>query len=319
MPEMQATDMPSATDAATVVRSRLNLEPIEIRRFLTGLCHHVFSVTTADLQKFVLRIATPPTKPLLAGGIYWNDVLRPIGVPLPRMVATSLEPSEIQFPFVILEQLPGSDLGQIYQTLSSHEKLEIVSEVVGIQEKVSVLPEASGFGLAYSYTQPPEYRTWGAAVLAILGRAQKRMERSGNPGRSYVKPGRQILSRYESYFAVVRPIPFLDDTTTKNVLVDQGRLTGVVDVDRLCFGDPLLTIGLTRMALLADARDVDYVEHWMNLMALSQQQREAVDAYTRLFCVDFMSELGQRFNKDEQPEIDLEKFARLSSVFETLG
>jgi hypothetical protein len=240
-------------------------------------------------------------------------------VPLPRMVATSLEPSEIQFPFVILEQLPGSDLGQIYQTLSSHEKLEIVSEVVGIQEKVSVLPEASGFGLAYSYSQPPEYRTWGAAVLAILERAQKRIERSGNPGRSYVKPGRQILSRYESYFAVVRPIPFLDDTTTKNVLVDQGRLTGVVDVDRLCFGDPLLTIGLTRMALLADARDVDYVEHWMNLMALSQQQREAVDAYTRLFCVDFMSELGQRFNKDEQPEIDLEKFARLSSVFETLG
>jgi hypothetical protein len=215
MPEMQATDMPSATDAATVVRSRLNLEPIEIRRFLTGLCHHVFSVTTADLQKLVLRIATPPTKPLLAGGIYWNDVLRPIGVPLPRMVATSLEPSEIQFPFVILEQLPGSDLGQIYQTLSSHEKLEIVSEVVGIQEKVSVLPEASGFGLAYSYSQPPEYRTWGAAVLAILERAQKRIERSGNPGRSYVKPGRQILSRYESYFAVVRPIPFLDDTTTR--------------------------------------------------------------------------------------------------------
>jgi hypothetical protein len=106
----------------------------------------VFSVTTADRQKFVLRIATPPTKPLLAGGIYWNDVLRPIGVPLPRMVATSLEPSEIQFPFVILEQLPGSDLGQIYQTLSSHEKLEIVSEVVRIQQKVSVLPEPSASG-----------------------------------------------------------------------------------------------------------------------------------------------------------------------------
>jgi aminoglycoside phosphotransferase (APT) family kinase protein len=145
------------------------------------------------------------------------------------------------------------------------------------------------------------------------------MERSGNPGSSYVKPARQMLSRRESYFAAVQPLPFLDDTTTKNVLVDHGRLTGVVDVDRLCFGDPLLTIGLTRMALLADAHDVDYVEHWMNLMELNQQQREAVDAYTRLFCVDFMSELGQRFNKDDQPEIDLERFARLSTVFETVG
>ena len=242
-----------------------------------------------------------------------------MGVPLPRMVATSLEPSEIQFPFVILEQLPGSDLCQIYQTLSSHEKLEIVSEVVRIQEKVSVLPEPGGFGLAYSYSHSPEYHTWAAAVLAILERAQQRMERSGNPGSSYVKRARQMLSRHESYFAAVQPVPFLDDTTTKNVLVDQGRLTGVVDVDRLCFGDPLLTIGLTRMALLADAHDVDYVEHWMNLMELNQQQREVVDAYTRLFCVDFMSELGQRFNKDDQPEIDLEKFARLSTVFETVG
>ena len=319
MPEMPATDMPSATDAAIVVRSRLSLEPVEVQRFLTGLCHHVFSVTTADRQKFVLRIATPQTKRLLAGGIYWNDVLRPIGVPLPRMVATSLEPSEIQFPFVILEQLPGSDLCQIYQTLSSHEKLEIVSEVVRIQEKVSVLPEPGGFGLAYSYSHSPEYHTWAAAVLAILERAQQRMELSGNPGSSYVKPARRMLNRHESYFAAVRPIPFLDDTTTKNVLVDQGRLTGVVDVDRLCFGDPLLTIGLTRMALLSDARDLDYVEHWMNLMELNKQQREAVDAYTQLFCVDFMSELGQRFNKDDQPEIDLERFARLSTVFETLG
>jgi len=32
-----------------------------------------------------------------------------------------------------------------------------------------------------------------------------------------------------------------------------------------------------------------------------------------------MSELGQRFNKEKQPEINLEKFARLESMFATLG
>jgi hypothetical protein len=32
-----------------------------------------------------------------------------------------------------------------------------------------------------------------------------------------------------------------------------------------------------------------------------------------------MSELGQRFNKEEQPEIDVQKFTRLESVFETLA
>jgi Na+-transporting methylmalonyl-CoA/oxaloacetate decarboxylase gamma subunit len=58
----------------------------------------------------------------------------------------------------------------------------------------------------------------------------------------------------------------------------------------------------------------------MNLLRLNEQLRWVVDAYSLLFCVDFMSELGQRFNKEEnQPEIDVEKFVRLKSVFETLA
>ena len=102
-------------------------------------------------------------------------------------------------------------------------------------------------------------------------------------------------------------------------MVEQGRLTGVVDVDQLSFGDPLLTVGLTQTALLAHGLDVDYVQHWMSLLRLSKQLRRVVDAYSLLFCVDFMSELGQRFNKENQPEIDAEKFVRLRSVFETLA
>jgi aminoglycoside phosphotransferase (APT) family kinase protein len=310
---------PSAGDAADVVRSRLGLEPIKIQRFPTGLCHYVFSVTISDQQKWVVRIATPQTKRLLAGGVYWNKFLRSLGVPLPRIVATSLEPAEIEFPFVVLEQLPGTDLSEVYQTLTSSEKLEIVSEVVRIREKVSVLPEASGFGFAYSYEEPPAYRTWRGAVSAILERAQQRMGNSGHPGCLYVERATRILSRHEAYFASVRPVPFLDDTTTKNVLVEQGRLTGVVDVDQLCFGDPLSTVGLTQTALLANGLDVDYVQHWMNLLRLNKQLRQAVGAYSLLFCVVFMSELGQRFNKEERPEIDLEMFARIKSIFEKLA
>jgi hypothetical protein len=104
---VKATHSPSAEDAAVAVRSKLGLQPAEVRRFLTGLCHHVFSVTAADEQKFVVRIGTPATKRLLEGGIYWNQVLRPIGVPLPKMLAADLEPLEIRFPFVILERMPG--------------------------------------------------------------------------------------------------------------------------------------------------------------------------------------------------------------------
>jgi hypothetical protein len=73
--QVKSTGTPSSDDAAIVVRSRLGLEPIEVRRFLTGLCRYVFSVMTSDRQKFVVRIATPLTKRLLASGEHWMHVL----------------------------------------------------------------------------------------------------------------------------------------------------------------------------------------------------------------------------------------------------
>ena len=45
------------------------------------------------------------------------------------------------------------------------------------------------------------------------------------------------------------------------------------------------------MALLSDSFDLDYVEHWMNLLKLDREQIGIVKAYTLLFCVDFISEL----------------------------
>ena len=45
-------------------------------------------------------------------------------------------------------------------------------------------------------------------------------------------------------------IPFLHNTTTKNVVVtDTGTFSGIVDVDDLCFGDPRYVGALTLAAL----------------------------------------------------------------------
>ena len=50
------------------------------------------------------------------------------------------------------------------------------------------------------------------------------------------------------------PIPFLHDTTTKNVIVTpEGAFSGIVDVDDLCFGDPRYVVALTLPSLTAAA------------------------------------------------------------------
>ena len=66
----------------------------------------------------------------------------------------------------------------------------------------------------------------------------------------------------QAYFSAVRPTAFLGDITTKNVLVHEGKLSGIVDVDEICYGDPLFVVGLTHMALLAMGADTDYTTGW---------------------------------------------------------
>jgi hypothetical protein len=111
----------------------------------------------------------------------------------------------------------------------------------------------------------------------------------------------------------VRPRPFLDDTTVKNVLVHEGRFRGIVDVDELGFGDSLLVIGLTRTALLSRGLDCDYTDSWCEALALTEEQHEVVRFYTALYGVVFLSEQGEAFNR-ARAEPDLEQCARLEQL-----
>jgi aminoglycoside phosphotransferase (APT) family kinase protein len=317
---MKTPEMPTEDDATLIVRSRLSLEPTSVRRFSEGSCHFVFAVETGNDRKVVVRLSSPSTQRFLEGGVYWAKLLRPLGVPLPKVLWREFFPSDIRFPFVILEHVEGADLGAIYRTLSSAEKFQLATDVSRIQQSVCSLPNAQGFGFAFSYEEPPTFRRWENVLSSFLRRADERMQRlERHPGRAYVERASRALARHESYFSSVQPTPFLDDMTTKNVLVSGGRLTGIVDVDQLCFGDPLLTVGLTQMALLAASLDLEYTEHWMNLLSLTEQQRKIAEAYTLLFCIDFMGELGQRFNRPETASIDFDKLSHLATLFEGLA
>ena len=46
-----------------------------------------------------------------------------------------------------------------------------------------------------------------------------------------------LRGRLEPYLRAVRPVAFLDEVTTKNVIVHNGELRGIIDVDYICFDD----------------------------------------------------------------------------------
>ena len=288
----------------------------EIERFPTGNCHFVFDVRTQNGRKFVVRIAKPENRGFLRNAIYWNKLLRPKGVPLAEILACDLDDPD--FPFIILERLKGKDLGLIYNQLTKAEKKSLAIQMSKIQEIAATLPKANNFGFAGNYETDTFCRTWTDVLRKSLTRSRQRIRQIGLFKAEAVDKVEEKIAGFESYFSQIEPIAFLDDMTTKNVIVNNGKLSGIVDVDWICFGDNLFTAALTRMSLLSTNDDLDYIEFWCDAMNLNAQRKKVLDFYTALFCVDFMSEIGHAFNKEKPLQIDEERFARFHSILDNL-
>ncbi len=308
---------PTERDAAMAVRAGLGVEARAIQRFSTGLCHHVYDVTTEDGRRIVARLATSASADQLAGGVYWHERLRAVGAPLPALLRADLGPAG-GFPYMLLERLPGKDLGDAYTEMTSLQRQSLAAEIVAVQRNVARLPRAVGYGFARSYDDPGLHASWLDVVLADVERSRTRIAATGVVPLALAARTRRAVMEIAGYLRAVAPIAFLDDTTTKNVLVDGGVLSGIVDTDAVCFGDPLFTLALTRMALLAHDLDSEYADYWRDLLALDDDQRRALTVYTAVFCLGFMSEVGQRFNRAAPLAVDSAYLRRLGVIFDEL-
>ncbi len=302
-------DQPIELYAAEIARGVSGKTPESIRRFPTGIGHWVYDVHIPGSASIVVRLGTADQRDDFVGALHWSRTLRPLAVPLPRLLAHGEYRGH---PYLALERLDGEDLGQIYGLLNSAERRSIAEEVCRIQRIVEALPEGQGYGFLRLPTEAGR-ESWTEVIEASLARSRKRIEAAGLLSSDPVDRVATRARKFQSYFSGVRPTPFLDDVTTKNVLVHAGRLSGIVDVDWLCFGDSLFTIALTRASLLSSGANTEYTDHWCKVLDLSEEQRRVVRFYTALFCVDFMSEFGQRFNHGVEP-LDLERLRRLEKI-----
>jgi len=300
---------PTERDAADIAAEVIGACAEAVTRFPTGSSHYAYDIRLVGARRAVVRIARREDIEAARGAVYWSRLLRPKGVPLPELLHADLSMTRHPFPVVVLERLPGDDLGIVYHQLPRHALRRLAERLAAIQETVTELPPGRGFGYAMSYDGPFPHRRWQDVVAASLARA--RIGAAGVVDARAVDAVEAAAERFAGSLDRVKPTPFLHDITTKNVIVHDGRLSGIVDVDDLCFGDPLLLIALIRMALLAHGHDLAYVEEWLDIIGPDAEQRAALDLYTAQHCLDFMGEIGQRFNRTEAAPVDPSYLARL--------
>jgi aminoglycoside phosphotransferase (APT) family kinase protein len=199
----------------------------------------------------------------------------------------------------VLERLPGTDLGHVIGTLPPPRLDDIAVAVARAQAIVATTGTAGRYGYAVEAAAAPRMR-WSEVLGDNLERSRRRIRAAGLFDIAPVTAMAKLIEDRRSALDRQPAVPFLHDATTKNVIVTaEGRFSGIVDVDDLCFGDPRYAPALTLAALTSMSGPRHYVDYWMQ--AAGHRNDHIFRLYVALFLLDLMSEHGHVFNGNEKP------------------
>ena len=279
----------------------LHTVPQEIERCAVGTGNYVYIVTCGDV-KYIFRCNI--TDDSYADTVYWLNELSALELPIPKVL---FHGQYEYYEYLILTYLQGKDIGLVYQDLTAAEKRKIAKDIIAVQRKVAQLPLKC----------VDDTWSWVDFIDDMLERAQRRIVCNGYFDSRKVTQVQEQKAYLEAYFRAVKPVAYLDDVTTKNLLVHNGQLSGIVDIDWMGIGDNLTFIALTYVALLNMDYETDYIDYLLEERGCNDMERKAFWFYSLLYCVDFMGERGTQFG-DKTVAVNAEIVEKLNHIYENL-
>lgn len=272
-----------------IVQEVFGAEPIAIERMTVGRINVVYSVRLQD-REVVVRMNENPF--VMKGTSQNISILAQLGIPVPRVIMEDLTRERHPFHYMILEKIPGRDLGQEIGDMTREQMAQLAQTIVYYQKLVAKLPLGSGYGWV-PIGDKGEVPSWSDLIRNDFNNGLSNVQKV----LSSVEIDRIIqgLDSLMPYLDRIQPVCFLDDVTTKNVIMLNGELQGIVDLDCVCYGDPLYMISLTQTAICADDMDESYlyyIDELCRAWDLTVDQRRIVDFYSLIFAMNFLAYFG---------------------------
>ncbi len=304
--------VPNENIATTLVKSMMGEDVLSSTRLATGDQHFVYAVKTSK-SEYVLRMTTEANINFFISALYWQEKLLPLGIPLAKFIRSDLEGIYSQFPALLMMRLPGDDLCNVYSSLTSLDKKNLAEEMVKIQSLTKALPQGQGFGITSSYENGPEFKSWYDFLMQRLHLFRDLLTKTNIFDESKISKVISIAKDMKENLLTIPATPFLWDASERNVLVYEGKISGIVDVDELCFGDPLFVLGLTYSALENDGHDTLYTDYWAETLQLDKNAKLRLEFYRLFYIIVFMRKHSMTTSNSKKIVFNVH---RLNNMFE---
>lgn len=303
--------MPDEKVAADVVSSMTNETVVSSARMTTGDQHFVFAVTTESTE-YVLRMTLEKYRKTFLSSIYWQDKFLPVGVPLAKFIQTDMDGKFSPFPSLLMRRFLGNDLINVYSDLSTADKENLAKEIIDIQAKATKLPVGQSYGIIDRYENNTGFKSWYEFLVQRLELFRGLIQNNGVFDPNDVDVALSIVAGMKQDLCSIAATPFLWDASERNVIVNHGKISGIVDVDEICFGDPLFVIGLTAVALENEGYDTEYTDFWAQNMHLDSLALRRLNFYKLFYTITFMRKHAMMTANKQQVNFNVQ---RLKNMF----
>ena len=229
-----------------------------------GQANTVFAVTFPSGERVVLRLH--PRTDGFAGTVRTIGTLETLALPVPQVLASG---QARDFSWLILSWTSGVELRWALAGMTKEQQTRVAEQIVAVQRRVSTLPQGDGFGYVPPGA-PGDHTTWWSLL-----QSHPRLD--------------EAPDELKAYLHATLPTCFLDDITGKNVLIENGELTGLIDLDYVCYGDPLYWLALTHVGLICDTEGEFYAQELIRLWNPSLIERRVLAFYSALMADDFLA------------------------------
>jgi len=284
--------------------SRFNQEPKYVNRIAIGICNEVYRV---GLEKEEVIARLSPYDRFLMGSHDHIPKFKALGIRVPDILAEDYSKNLIPLSYQILSKIEGQDLGQVIEMLSERQLKVLAKEIANIFNKVKTIPSSDKFGVIWGGGDDEISDTWTERMEIWIEESKERGLSTGVMDDDIVKIAENLYERYRSYFSSIKPTTYYGDVCSKNVMINHGMFSGLVDLDGLTQGDPLEAIGRIKLSWYGTRHGEVYSTAIMDELDFNQEQRNLATMYALLNQISWACENGIQFNQNTKAEVDKAK------------
>lgn len=272
-----------------------DVSPFSIERFETGLCNEVYKVILSDKKQFVFRLNKEGM--FLKGSEKYIPVFKSLGIKVPNIIASDYSKKDVAYCYQILDFIPGQDIGKVFEDLTEKQLEDIAKEIANIFKKTRTLSTDGSFGWV-NFSGHGKYKSWTDAIHAEADLAIEGGRRTGVLNKEIEEILLKTLKDNRGYFGQVKSKAYFDDIATKNVLIEEGRFSGLVDIDGVHYGDFLEAVGRIKADFIDKKNGEFYIDQVEKWLGLNESEKKIVNVYALLNRIFWSTGNGIQFNQN---------------------